>query len=110
MGGQHARQPGGEPGADGHGHATLARLEVEVEQGPHLGDLVGDRDHVDPRGHEATGGLEVGAGGTGQHRDVDVQRVGVATGVDAGALAQRPGHRVEPRGPFVAQYHGDGAL
>jgi hypothetical protein len=95
VGGEQARQAGREAGADDHVEPTLDGLGVEFQQGAHVVDVVGDRDHrcAGVEGH--LGPFPV-TPRTGEQHDVGAGRAGdrpgrVAQGLDHGIEARLTG-------------------
>ena len=101
---QHAREARTESGAHHHRHPSLAGFDVEIEQAPHVGEIVAHGNDVLVAGEEGARLAQMRAGRAGQDHDVGIERIGVAPGVGLRVDAERLGHRVAAAHAVVAHH------
>jgi hypothetical protein len=106
VGGEEVGQPGGEPGANGHGAAPHPGFVVEGEQRPGRAQLVGARHDRSPGLEGPLGLVAVVLAGPGQDHDVVAGKVDFGGADGRGDGAERGAHRGDEGDPGVGDGEG----
>jgi hypothetical protein len=73
---QHTGQSWGKAGTNHHMHIAFARLLIKCQKRPHIGQIIACADDMNASTNKLFSNLCLGSSGTGQHDDIDIERIG----------------------------------
>jgi hypothetical protein len=102
---KHAGESWRKAGTNHHMHIAFARLLIKCQKRSHIGQIIACADDMNAATNKLFSNLCLGSSWTGQHDDIDIERITQGPSVDACAITKTVGNQFNAITSFVTKHH-----